>query len=515
MQLDTRSVGASVLAVAVLLPGCSTSVPADRSGADTVVLRLATIDGAVNTNGQTFGPEAFVEALEEVSGGRLRVEVTTRYGNGAPDAESRLVEAIAAGDLDGGWPSTRAFANAGIRGLEAVEAPMTLTSYDAQRALVSGPVAEELLARLDGSGIAGLGLTVGPLRRPFAADAPLLDPSDWAGARFRVYNSPVQEDAVGALGAAPVNVGHAWIDELRAGNLRGAEFDIAQYAAMDVAPQAGNVTANVVLWPKVFVLSLSQRRLDALNEQQRAWVREAAEGATRASIEATYDESTLAARLCEQGVRFVPASDGQIAALAEAFGEVVDDLAADEAMFGAIRAIAREHPEVEQPEVPSDCEQVTSGSSADPEVPDEVAPIPDGVYRTELTIDDVESAGVSNADGWSGTWTLEIRDGTYQLACRPLDEPGVDCGQAVTDAPLEAGELRGTGDVAHFLYSVELMASLTGCQLPVSATDADRCWAGWDYVMRWSVDGDELAFEDLGSQFPAPTFTLEAWRRID
>src|SRR4029450_1981071 len=89
----------------------------DKSGGDTAVLRLATID-RVNNNGQSYGPEAFVETLEKVSDGRIKVEVTTDYEGGAPEAESNLVKAIASGDVDGGWPSTRAFANAGIGGAE-------------------------------------------------------------------------------------------------------------------------------------------------------------------------------------------------------------------------------------------------------------------------------------------------------------------------------------------------------------------------------------------------------------
>jgi TRAP-type C4-dicarboxylate transport system substrate-binding protein len=188
MNMRTTGPWAAAVATAVLVAACSAG--ADKAGADTVVLRLATID-LVNNNGQSYGPEAFVENLEKVSGGRIKVEVTTKYGQSAPEAESDLVEAIASGEVDGGWPSTRAFANAGITGLEAVEAPMTLTSYAAEKALVSGPVADKLLAKLEGTGVLGLDLAVGPLRRPFAAEAPLLGPEDWAGATFRVYNSPV------------------------------------------------------------------------------------------------------------------------------------------------------------------------------------------------------------------------------------------------------------------------------------------------------------------------------------
>src|SRR5512134_3688831 len=90
-------------------------VGTDKAGGDTVVLRLATIDGVPSPGDPTEAPEAFAEALSEVSGGRLKVDLLHSYGDGRPDAESDLVKALARGsDLDGGWPATRAFAAAGI-----------------------------------------------------------------------------------------------------------------------------------------------------------------------------------------------------------------------------------------------------------------------------------------------------------------------------------------------------------------------------------------------------------------
>ena len=84
-----------------------------------------------------------------------------------------------------------------ITGLEAVETPMTIMSYSEHRRkalVVPGGIAATLLHELDGSGVVGLGLAVGPLRRPFASEAALLGPEDWHGARFRAFNSPVQAD---------------------------------------------------------------------------------------------------------------------------------------------------------------------------------------------------------------------------------------------------------------------------------------------------------------------------------
>ena len=178
-----RVAARAVIAIVILAvtAACTTTQGSDKTGGDTVVLTLATFEGQPNANGQNHGPEAFVEHLGKVSQGRLKVELKTEYGDGAADAESKIVRAIAAGEVDGGWPSTRAFARGGVPGLEVVEAPLTITSYAAQKALVSGPVAGKLLARLDGSGMAGLGLAVGPLRRPFAANQPLLAPEDWKG----------------------------------------------------------------------------------------------------------------------------------------------------------------------------------------------------------------------------------------------------------------------------------------------------------------------------------------------
>ena len=151
------------------------------------------------------------------------------YGGGAPTADADLIKAIADGKLDGGWVGTRGFGAAGIHGLEAFEAPMVITTYAAEKALVSSDVATQALASLDRSGVVGLGLTVGPLRRPFAAKSALAGPEDWKGISFRTYNSEIQSDAIQALDAVPVNMGSSWTDEVRAGRLRGAEFHLAQY----------------------------------------------------------------------------------------------------------------------------------------------------------------------------------------------------------------------------------------------------------------------------------------------
>jgi TRAP-type C4-dicarboxylate transport system substrate-binding protein len=509
-----RNIAGAAVAL-LILTACEGAGGADKAGSEAVVLRLASID-KVNDSGQAYGPEAFVHALSDVSGGELQVDVLTDYGAGDAAAESKLVEAIAAGDLDGGWPTTRAFARAGIGGLEAVEAPMTITSYAAERALVTAPVAEDLLGSLHGSGVLGLGLAVGPLRRPFAADAPLLDLSDWAGILFRSFNSPVQSQSINALGAEPVDVGFGWIDQIRAGELRGAEMDIAQYLANGNGPEAGYVTGNLVLWPKVFVLSISQGRFDALTDRQQDWVREAADIAVQASVDADYDEDTAAATLCERGVTFYEASATQLDELRAALRPTNERLAADpksRPFLAQIQAIAAEHARTDVPEPAGVCvaDEATLGTT-----PQTSAAVPDGVYRVEVTTEDLADAGIpDNGGGWTGTWTLTIRDATFQLTCRPLDQPGKDCANTVSDVPFEAGHLRGVAQTVYFVADAELLSRVSGCLLPASRTAPSHCYSAPTYRMTWESSGTTLRFSDyVADNWPNRQYLVEPWQKI-
>ncbi len=510
----TRTAALAVVAVAAGAAGGCTAATADKAGGETITLRFGTIDG------EDRGRE-FADAIETASDGRIRVDVEHNYADGAAEAEAQIIEAIATGELDGGWPSTRAFAAAGIPGLTAVEAPMVITNYEAVAELVEGEASTTILAALDGTGVVGVGLAASPLRRPFAANAPLLDPDDWKGKSFRAYNSVTQEQAIRALGAAPVNLSFAWIDEVRMGRLDGAEFDVRGYWMNGYGSEAGNVTSNVVLWPKIGVLSLSQERWDALTDQQRAWIRDAAEASTAASVATDYGEDETAGLLCAQGLKFFAAAPEQLEALQAAFAPVIDALAADESTAPVLRVVlsaAERHPGIAEVNVPEACATgaFAPGVSSPEEatIPMEGAPpIPDGVYRVEITADEVAAAGLSNGPGWSGTWTMTIDDGTYALTCQPITAPGKDCGNVtygqdgVTfDTVLEAGYLQGDDMSVVFAYDPEVHSQHTGCELP--------CLGEFELAFTWSMNGDRLQLVDVSTADPYHQHTLKPWTRI-
>lgn len=350
-----------VLALAAGLgcAGCQSARVADKTGGQVTVIRLASTD-VLNTNGQSVAPGVFIHEIQSLSGGQMKATVTLKFEDGNPTAETDLVKAIGAGQFDGGWPATRSFANAGIRGLEPLEAPMLLTSYAAERDVVTGPAGTALLQTLDHSPVIGLGLAVGPLRRPWAKDAPLLSPDDWRGTTFRVYNSPTQGAVVHALGGVPVNASYDFPDLISQGKLRGVETDIAQYAINGYGTLTPYATRNVVLWPRMTILTFSRARFDRLTAQEQGWMRQAAAKAVQASVDYSYDENTPAGALCGLGVRFLDASTTQLAALRQAVAPVTARLAADpttSATFAQVQTAAARHPNPALPEVPPSCRQ--------------------------------------------------------------------------------------------------------------------------------------------------------------
>ena len=276
------------------------------------------------------------------------------------------------------------------------------------------------------------------------------------------------------------------------------------------------ITSNVVLWPKVAVLSLSQARFDDLDDEQREWVQQAADLATQASVDATYDEDAIATAFCEQGVRIVSATAEQLASVRDAVAPVIDALGADPEtapLLAEVRAIAERHPDPDVLDVPADCAEPAGEDGADASIPTEPSALPDGIYRTEISLADVEAAGLDNGPGWTGMWTLQVSNGTYAMSCRLLDLPSKDCGNSgLPEATYAAGLLRGSGNRLTLVFDAEALAEHVGCELPLS--EVPPCIETPPVTMTWALDGDELTFSDPSGSVEA-AFVIKPWQKID
>jgi hypothetical protein len=147
----------------------------------------------------------------------------------------------------------------------------------------------------------------------------------------------------------------------------------------------------------------------------------------------------------------------------------------------------------------------------------EDAPL-DGTFRVAISEQDVDAAGLGNGPGYSGTWTLSIEQGDYTLACAPLDQPGVDCGNhpdPAAEPALEAGSVTVEEDVVSFQYDPEALSDLTGCMVTDDGSGSDNaCPPATSYSATWVLDGDELTFSEVQGDYGSH-LAVRPWTTID
>src|SRR5215218_674398 len=110
MRSTARSVrrGTAALLAFLSVAGCSLQAGATNKAGEPTVVTLRMANGFSKLD-YVPAVQAFVDGVEQRSGGLLRIELTHGVGDYEPDVESRVVSSVASGDFDLGWSGTRAF----------------------------------------------------------------------------------------------------------------------------------------------------------------------------------------------------------------------------------------------------------------------------------------------------------------------------------------------------------------------------------------------------------------------
>jgi TRAP-type C4-dicarboxylate transport system substrate-binding protein len=427
-----------VLAVALCLSACGGSDPAAPT-----VLHLRTSVAALELR----EPAAafFAQRVAQLSANRLRITVdymTTpdehTVTNTPVATDPWLVRDAKAGHTDLAWVSTNAFDAMGVTSLRALDAPMLVDDYGLETAILRSRLARPMLAGIRATGVDGLALVEGRLRRPVAVERPLRGPRDYRGLQIGTGRSRARGDAMRALGARVTAGAHlpvfdkTWTDlETRSllpkDRMDGLETDLED-ELYDVPPTVpGYVTEDVRLWAETAAIVASPARLSRLSTLQRSWLRQAAADTQAHAFALDAGDDELLRELCSRGTRFARASRADRAALTRAFRPVYARLERDRQTRRQIHAIermkARTAPTAAL-SIPAPC---GAAHRAIPNLPP--SPIPDGVYRTRITRQDLAAFQVPQQywlNGF-GTLTLTLRNGRYKLALREpnyFDETG-------------------------------------------------------------------------------------------
>ena len=210
--------------------------------------------------------------LEERTDGRLGIEV---FHSAQLGQEKDTIEQTQFGVIDMNRVSLGPFNNI-IEETQIPSLPYIFRSTEHMHKVMDGPVGEEILAAFADHDLIGLAFYDGGSRSFYNSEKPIKSMDDLSGMKFRVMQSDLFVDMVGALGAnaTPMPYGEVY-SSIQTGVIDGAEnnwpsyessghFEVAKYYTLD----------QHLIVPEVLVMS--KKTWDKLSEEDQKIVRQAA-----------------------------------------------------------------------------------------------------------------------------------------------------------------------------------------------------------------------------------------------
>lgn len=335
---------ATAAVAAITAVGCGGDDTGSTSADDlperpTMTLSLGTVDPPGRPASDDV--KEFAAQVESLSDGRITVKIDWNVGEGEPHPYEYLAEQVRSGAHDLGLVPAGTWTALGVTSLQALQAPFLVTSEALVDEIVTGELANRMLAGLEAVEVVGLTLLPETLRHPVGFGEPLTSPDQYVGARIRVpISSTASDGVVQALGAEPVDLnGNAWAAAVATGTVIGAESAFAQRSSL---PTLGTFTANVTFFPKVNALVVGEDRLGTLDAEAQDVLRAAATATQEYVLGSNPSDAEEAAAYCQAGGGVVLASAEQVAAFEAAVEPVMADLEADpetKELIAAIRSL--------------------------------------------------------------------------------------------------------------------------------------------------------------------------------
>jgi TRAP-type C4-dicarboxylate transport system substrate-binding protein len=331
---------AALVALALLAGGCGSSA-SKATGArseEPVVLTLA------NTNAGEADVGAWMNAVKQLSEGRIRIELRSNWRADEARAERGTLADVRAGNVDIAKITARAWDTLGVTSFQALHAPFLVDSLELERRVLSGPLGAEMLDGVRAAGVEPVGAIPGPLRFPLGISRDLDDAVAYRNALIGSRASAVATETVAALGGRSVDVA-AGAD---IAELDGFDTSLGDIEGFGYDEVARSVTVDAALWPRPVTLVMNRDAWKRLSPAQR----EILTGAARAAVEPVAAQlrsvdRAAAQGLCDRGFALVRAGADGIDELRRAvepvYGRLESDAGTRDAL-GRIRELKAETP---------------------------------------------------------------------------------------------------------------------------------------------------------------------------
>lgn len=237
------------------------------------------------------------------SGGRL---ILSNLGAGDQESESYTLGELRNGTLDMARVNL-AVLNSLVPATVVLTLPYLFRSTAHERAVLDGPIGEEILASLERAGFIGLCFYDGGPRSTYG-NKPVRAPADLRGVKYRVQQSSNWAPMVRAMGAQPVVIPLSRVDaSMRAGIVDVADGNWSSF----VASQHHKIAKSFSLTEHARspgVLLFSRRTWDTLSAEDKAIVRTAARDSV-AYYRRLSDDHEAAARRAAEAAGVLTVSD--------------------------------------------------------------------------------------------------------------------------------------------------------------------------------------------------------------
>jgi TRAP-type transport system periplasmic protein len=468
---DQRMRGA-VLSTILVVAGCSAQ-PGRGVGdqPEPVVLTLA------NANHDHGFLQPFADAVSVATEGTVTIVFEDKLHEGDADAETKIIDDVTSGAYDLGWVAPRPWHDRGVTTFDALMAPFLIDSYALQAAVLESDLADDMLAGLDGTGLIGLGIVPGPLRRMATADVPLDMSNGLVGKVVAVHGAGVARMTFEQLGATTVSLSSGGV----LGSADALEQQLGSILGNEYHRDLPEIAVDLVLWPRPLIMFANEAAFDGLTDEQRTGIRSAADQIASIALTAAEDEDTSAARdLCADGAQLIVVGPEAREAWVAAVQPVHDELARDAATAAVLERIVDLKAATAAPEATLSCGAGASPSTA-PSVGASEVGFPDGTYRATISAAEMQAFGDEN------DVPSEFRD---PCPCE-------------FEFTLEDGVW--TGDDGS-----TWVPSFFGDRLSL----ADR---EGEFTLRWYYDPDaeEVSFTVLDGEFLKSHFEPKPFRRVD
>jgi tripartite ATP-independent transporter DctP family solute receptor len=275
--------------------------------------------------------DTFAREVERRTNGRYRVQT---FYSAALGAERESVEGVQLGTLDLTLTSTGPLPNF-VPEVAILDIPFLFRDYTHARAVLDGPIGQELLTKFSAKGMVGLAWAENGFRHMTNSKRPVHVPEDLKGLKMRTMENPIHIEAYKQFGILPTPMAFTEVfTALQQGTVDGQEnpLSVITAAKLDQVQKYLSLTGHVYS-PAVFLMNKAQ--WDRLSDaDKQAFMDAAKEGVKADRARVDDDERKAVADLRARGMtvaenvdkaRFQAALGPVYADFAKRFGQANSD----------------------------------------------------------------------------------------------------------------------------------------------------------------------------------------------